>query len=94
MASDSGAKPYVTSFQGKTQISSSDFLKIFKSFDKDGKVDCNISMFFFSLATLKSGKLILILKWMLVFATDSLSLGVVLYFRRLQIGNSCHWISE
>ena len=60
MASDSGAKPYVTSFQGKTQISSSDFLKIFKSFDKDGKVDCNISMFFFSLATLKSGKLILI----------------------------------
>lgn len=36
MASDSGAKPYVTSFQGKTQISSSDFLKIFKSFDKDG----------------------------------------------------------
>ncbi|XP_068722615.1 calretinin-like isoform X2 [Montipora capricornis] len=36
MASDSGAKPYVTSFQGKAQISSSDFLKIFKSFDKDG----------------------------------------------------------
>lgn len=37
MAADSGAKPFVTSFQGKTQISSSDFLKIFKSFDKDGK---------------------------------------------------------
>lgn len=36
MAADSGAKPFVTSFQGKTQISSSDFLKIFKSFDKDG----------------------------------------------------------
>jgi len=36
MAADSAAKPFVTSFQGKTQISSSDFLKIFKSFDKDG----------------------------------------------------------
>ncbi|XP_067053438.1 calretinin-like [Acropora muricata] len=36
MAADSGAKPFVTSFQGKTQISSSDFLKIFQSFDKDG----------------------------------------------------------
>jgi len=36
MASDCGAKPFVTSFQGKTKITSNDFLKIFKTFDKDG----------------------------------------------------------
>lgn len=38
MAADSAqAKPYVTSFQGKSNITSNDFLKIFRRFDKDGK---------------------------------------------------------
>lgn len=37
MAADSAqAKPYVTSFQGKSNITSNDFLKIFRRFDKDG----------------------------------------------------------
>ncbi|KAL9975307.1 hypothetical protein ACROYT_G012460 [Oculina patagonica] len=36
MASESGCKPYVTHFQGKTKLTSYDFLKIFKQFDKDG----------------------------------------------------------
>ena len=38
MATDgAGVKPFVTSFQGKTQITSNDFLVIFKKFDKDGR---------------------------------------------------------
>lgn len=36
MASESGARPFVTSFQAKTNLTSYDFLKIFKQFDKDG----------------------------------------------------------
>lgn len=38
MASDSGVQPFVTHFQGKTKLTSCDFLKIFKQFDKDGRM--------------------------------------------------------
>lgn len=36
MASESGVQPFVTHFQGKTKLTSCDFLKIFRAFDKDG----------------------------------------------------------
>ena len=37
MASESGVQPFVTHFQGKTKLTSCDFLKIFREFDKDGR---------------------------------------------------------
>ncbi|XP_020611180.1 calretinin-like isoform X2 [Orbicella faveolata] len=36
MASECGVQPFVTHFQGKTKLTSCDFLKIFREFDKDG----------------------------------------------------------
>lgn len=32
------SEPFVTQFQGKTELTSCDFLKIFREFDKDGRV--------------------------------------------------------
>lgn len=37
MASESGVQPFVTHFQGKTKLTSCDFLRIFREFDKDGR---------------------------------------------------------
>lgn len=37
MAVQGGAQPFVTHFQGKSKVTSYDFLKIFKQFDKDGE---------------------------------------------------------
>lgn len=37
MADKGSVAPFVKSFQGKTEITSADFLKIFKKFDKDGE---------------------------------------------------------
>ena len=45
MASESGVQPFVTHFQGKTKLTSCDFLKIFREFDKDGRF--KLMRFFF-----------------------------------------------
>ena len=49
MASESDVKPFVTHFQGKTQLTSCDFLKIFRAFDKDGRFKLAKVFFFFFL---------------------------------------------
>lgn len=46
MADKGSVAPFVKSFQGKTEITSADFLKIFKKFDKDGEYFCNIAHHF------------------------------------------------
>ena len=45
MASRSGMKPFVTKFHGKTQLTSTEFMEVFRKYDKDGKLFkfCRIS---------------------------------------------------
>lgn len=43
MADQSSPGPFVKSFQGKSEITSADFLKIFKKFDTDGEFFWNIA---------------------------------------------------
>lgn len=37
-SSRSGMKPFVTKFHGKTQLTSTEFMEVFRKFDKDGKL--------------------------------------------------------
>ena len=37
MASSRGMKPFVTKFHGKAQLTSTEFMAVFRKYDKDGK---------------------------------------------------------
>lgn len=50
MASESGVQPFVTHFQGKTKLTSCDFLTIFRQFDQDGRFCCILQWEQFSIA--------------------------------------------
>jgi len=43
-SSRSGMKPFVTKFHGKTQLTSTEFMEVFRKYDKDGKL-CRIFIF-------------------------------------------------
>ena len=38
MASSRGMKPFVTKFHGKAQLTSTEFMAVFRKYDKDGKL--------------------------------------------------------
>ena len=38
MASSRGMKPFVTKFHGKTKLTSTEFMAIFRKYDKDGEL--------------------------------------------------------
>lgn len=37
MASSRGLKPFVTKFHGKAQLTSTEFMEVFRKYDRDGK---------------------------------------------------------
>lgn len=42
-------KPFVTKFHGKTQLTSTEFMEVFRKYDKDGKLRLNSVEYFFAL---------------------------------------------
>ena len=46
-SSRSGMKPFVTKFHGKTQLTSTEFMEVFRKYDKDGKLCLNSVEYFF-----------------------------------------------
>lgn len=45
-SSRSGMKPFVTKFHGKTQLTSTEFMEVFRKYDKDGKLRLNSVEYF------------------------------------------------
>ena len=45
-SSRSGLKPFVTKFHGKTQLTSTEFMEVFRKYDKDGKLCLNSVEYF------------------------------------------------
>lgn len=54
------SEPFVTQFQGKTELTSCDFLKIFREFDKDGRVLTWLAFFvpYFEIRTIFNSALV------------------------------------
>ena len=49
-SSRSGLKPFVTKFHGKTQLTSTEFMEVFRKYDKDGKLCLNSVEYIFALS--------------------------------------------